>query len=286
MKTLIDRMVDRFLGWRLPANFGPDAGISFTPYHPQQTPDSPIWPSGTNLFTADQARAMFEYVLTDDRPSVGSILDAMVRDGDITEADAQDISRRVRGLPASPPPPPTTVYIRPTSTTRHNPILQFLGDTCQCWECKAGRKARSSAGTSGVPPVQNDVGEYDPMHPQFIAGFKLGHAAGRKRGIASSAAPTGVKEGSDAKWVATADRLPQEADGEFAFGNVLAQRADRATHFEVVSIEFIAKVRPAYVRWLKIIPDWREGRVPSDVSAHSPQWRAKGMTTDNGEGRK
>lgn len=62
-KSLIDSMVYRFLGWKLPANFGPDAGISFKPYVPQQTPDSPLWPSGTNLFTVDQARAMFEHAL-------------------------------------------------------------------------------------------------------------------------------------------------------------------------------------------------------------------------------
>lgn len=51
-------MVDRFLGWPLPKDFGPDAGISFTPStHPMG------WPVGTNLFTADQARAMFEHAL-------------------------------------------------------------------------------------------------------------------------------------------------------------------------------------------------------------------------------
>jgi hypothetical protein len=60
---MIDRMVDRFLGWKLPANFGPDAGISFKPYLPQQTPDSPTWPTGTNLFTADQAHAMFKHAI-------------------------------------------------------------------------------------------------------------------------------------------------------------------------------------------------------------------------------
>lgn len=64
-KSLIDRMVDRFLGWKLPANFGPDAGTSFKPYHQNQTPDSHLWPVGTNLFTADQAKAMFEHALGD-----------------------------------------------------------------------------------------------------------------------------------------------------------------------------------------------------------------------------
>lgn len=59
----IEHMVNRFLAWKLPADFSPDAGIGFKPYHPQQTPDNPMWPTGTNLLTAEQARAMFEYVL-------------------------------------------------------------------------------------------------------------------------------------------------------------------------------------------------------------------------------
>jgi hypothetical protein len=62
--TLIAAMVNRFLAWRLPEHFRPDAGISFTPDYNQHTP----WPAkhepvGTNLFTADQAREMFEHCL-------------------------------------------------------------------------------------------------------------------------------------------------------------------------------------------------------------------------------
>ncbi len=49
---------DRFLGWKLPKDFAPDAGVSFAP------PTNPEWwPIGTNLLTADQAREMFEYCL-------------------------------------------------------------------------------------------------------------------------------------------------------------------------------------------------------------------------------
>lgn len=51
-------MVNRFLGWPLPKTFGPDCGISFKPLpHPNG------WPVGTNLFTADEARQMFEHAL-------------------------------------------------------------------------------------------------------------------------------------------------------------------------------------------------------------------------------
>lgn len=56
-------MVDRFLAWRFPEDFAPDGGISYTPL-----PRLPEWthdtrPTGTNLLTAIQARAMLEYVL-------------------------------------------------------------------------------------------------------------------------------------------------------------------------------------------------------------------------------
>jgi len=63
-EPMIKTAVDRFLAWKLPADFRPDAGISFKPEYNQHTP----WPMkhepvGTNLFTAEQARAMFEHCL-------------------------------------------------------------------------------------------------------------------------------------------------------------------------------------------------------------------------------
>lgn len=53
---LTPEMVTRFLGWRLPAGFAPDCGISFT-----EIPGS--WPTGTNLFSAEQAEQMLKHVL-------------------------------------------------------------------------------------------------------------------------------------------------------------------------------------------------------------------------------
>jgi hypothetical protein len=54
----LDAMVDRFLTWRLPDDFYPDCGISFTKLnHPNS------WPVGTNLLTAEQAKAMLLHVL-------------------------------------------------------------------------------------------------------------------------------------------------------------------------------------------------------------------------------
>lgn len=54
----VSEMVNRFLGWKLPQDFSPDCGISF-----KQLNYPSSWPIGTNLFTAAQAKAMFEYVL-------------------------------------------------------------------------------------------------------------------------------------------------------------------------------------------------------------------------------
>lgn len=56
-----DEMVSRFLGWKLPQDFGPDCGITFTPFHPNGT--TRFEPVGTNLLHAGQAREMLEHVV-------------------------------------------------------------------------------------------------------------------------------------------------------------------------------------------------------------------------------
>lgn len=56
-KPLLDQMVDRFLGWKLPDDFNPDCGISF-----KRTYNDHLQPLGTNLFNAIQTKAMLEYV--------------------------------------------------------------------------------------------------------------------------------------------------------------------------------------------------------------------------------
>ena len=61
-----DEMVSRFLGWKLPSDFCPDAGISFKAEFNESTP-YPMRhePTGTNLLTYDQARAMLVHVLAE-----------------------------------------------------------------------------------------------------------------------------------------------------------------------------------------------------------------------------
>lgn len=58
--ALVKAMVDRFLGWKLPHDFAPDAGISFSP---SVKSDNPHWPTGTNLLHAGQALEMFKHCL-------------------------------------------------------------------------------------------------------------------------------------------------------------------------------------------------------------------------------
>ena len=60
----IKHMVNRFLGWKLPENFNPDAGISFKAAFNEHTA-SPMKhePTGTNLFDATQADSMVRYMV-------------------------------------------------------------------------------------------------------------------------------------------------------------------------------------------------------------------------------
>lgn len=65
MKTPIDQAVDRFLPWKLPRDFNPDCGISFKRESDYDHPEfgrTKFEPTGTNLLTADQAKAMLEQV--------------------------------------------------------------------------------------------------------------------------------------------------------------------------------------------------------------------------------
>lgn len=60
----IKHMVDRFLGWRLPENFSPDAGISFKPDFNEHT-EHPMRhePTGTNLLDYLQAETMVRHMI-------------------------------------------------------------------------------------------------------------------------------------------------------------------------------------------------------------------------------
>lgn len=61
----IKHMVNRFLMWRLPEDFRPDCGINFDADAAKKM--NPLnhryEPVGTNLFSADQATAMVQYMI-------------------------------------------------------------------------------------------------------------------------------------------------------------------------------------------------------------------------------
>jgi hypothetical protein len=66
----IKHMTERFLSWKLPADFNPDAGITFDPIYNRGTAfEMRHKPTGTNLFTYTQAevmvRAMIEGIPND-----------------------------------------------------------------------------------------------------------------------------------------------------------------------------------------------------------------------------
>lgn len=61
----IKQMVDRFLSWKLPANFNPDGGILFDPDGAKKLDPRNLRyePSGTNLLDAYQAEEMVRHML-------------------------------------------------------------------------------------------------------------------------------------------------------------------------------------------------------------------------------
>jgi hypothetical protein len=60
----IKYLVDRFLSWRLPENFQPDGGITFTPTWNTGTPhEGRYQPTGTNLLDANQTETMVRHMI-------------------------------------------------------------------------------------------------------------------------------------------------------------------------------------------------------------------------------
>lgn len=74
-------MVDRFLGWKLPEDFQPDAGISFKPNYNEDTQyENKHQPVGTNLFTATQATEMVKYMLEPAKSAIYNLLESKAVD--------------------------------------------------------------------------------------------------------------------------------------------------------------------------------------------------------------
>lgn len=116
IEALIKDAVNRFLGWKLPKDFNPDANIKFTPAVLPSTPQTyeGYWPVGTNLFTDPQATQMFRYALAgaaahlSAQAAKGAVPDEMP-DPQIREVSAQGFVRgwnacRKAMLAAAPKP--------------------------------------------------------------------------------------------------------------------------------------------------------------------------------------
>ena len=62
-EALVKRMANRFLMWKLPQPWHPDAGVKFVSPYADEPMRSRHWPVGTNLLDATQAEAMVRYML-------------------------------------------------------------------------------------------------------------------------------------------------------------------------------------------------------------------------------
>lgn len=87
----LKHMVDRFLSWKLPANFNPDGGISFDRIGNPGTSHRYVrQPSGTNLLDAAQAEALVRHLV--DGLASGEVKDMLTMTGCRDAADLQDMA--------------------------------------------------------------------------------------------------------------------------------------------------------------------------------------------------
>lgn len=87
----IKSLVDKFLCWKLPKDFNPDAGIVF-----KASADEYCWPVGTNLLTATQATQMFEYLLAEMLTEYWTKLAAAEAERDVLVVELQEYNDSYR----------------------------------------------------------------------------------------------------------------------------------------------------------------------------------------------
>lgn len=112
IEEIVKEATNRFLGWKLPEDFAPDCGIEFqkeynVSYNANQgLPPCKHEPVGTNLFDAQQAKAMVRYILEDTlttltkdiRKEVGEDLAQKVVEGRFNQDPVSAISEYAREL--------------------------------------------------------------------------------------------------------------------------------------------------------------------------------------------
>ena len=62
-----DEMATKLMAWKLPKDFNPDGGVSFDKAGKNFDGFPHEWPIGTNLLTHEQAKAMFEFILGENK---------------------------------------------------------------------------------------------------------------------------------------------------------------------------------------------------------------------------
>lgn len=189
----VEGMVNRFLCWKLPDDFAPDAGVSFTP-GPHQSPGNLHWPIGTNLLTAVQAREMFEHCLagipsapagaewkpiTEAQPPAGRMDLWLVSDdnGDyLVLARRSSQGWRVDGvgdeLPFTPTQyckPPMPDALTPPAAPRAEGYIKPSGERCRC-DCHRDPNVRHIAPC--CYPTATLVGKDDAI---MASGYKPPH---------------------------------------------------------------------------------------------------------------
>lgn len=82
---MIDKMVDKFLCWKLPEDFCPDCGITFTKFHSNGL--GKYEPVGTNLFTAIQVKGMLLEIMNIDEggDNLNEEYESLLRDSKMLE---------------------------------------------------------------------------------------------------------------------------------------------------------------------------------------------------------
>ena len=145
---IVTEAVNKFLGWKLPANFYPDHAIVF---HKDKCEFDRVggWPIGTNLFTADQAKAMFEHCLQNTRADLVKPIQA--------EPVGYAVSSELQELQTDDS---VYLYLTCESSERYDAPL-YSADTVRALQLEAIRKTLEFAHNESVNSGQNIL-DIDP----------------------------------------------------------------------------------------------------------------------------
>ena len=179
----VTEMVNRFLCWPVPKYFDPDCGISFDGRKDDEWNKNKSWPTGTNLFTAEQAKEMFEHVLSaaPAQPSVNQA-EALYKEANEvfnsnpseTSQDVRDVIEWFYGSMQAAPAQPACSECGKTNTTDS----QWAAYCVECWEKtlppvpKGFKLVPDDAACLWTDGVEHPTADVDAMVNRFL-GWKL-----------------------------------------------------------------------------------------------------------------